>query len=218
MATKKWGGLLLKDVTSKINQRYQQAVNSGIYPPDIKSTLIDKILHDLRCICGRDIEKESQEFELINRLKEMGSFDHLMGAIEALMGDVHRVDNLLNQYPQDIKNQSEREQRIRSEMQERSTRIEVWKKKIGDTNETLKELQNKQDAAKIEQEKTTDKIKQTKSLIAEKISEIDTLENELEDCQRKLEQNKLPSIKANLADKALKETRKLKKSYEKSHL
>ena len=144
----------------------------------------------------------------------MGSFDHLMGAIEALMGDVNRVDNLLNQYPEDIKAQSEREQSIKSEMQDRSAHIAGWKKKIGDTSETLKELQDKQDAAKKEQEKTTDKIKQTKTLIAKKDSEIDQLENEWKDCERKLDQNKLPFIKANLADKALKETIKLKESYE----
>ncbi len=216
LITRKWGALLLKDVVKKIGNRYQEAVNSGIYPPDIKNTLIDKILHDLRCICGRGIDKDSQEYELIQRLKDLGSFDHLMGAIESLMGDVARINNLLDQYPEDIRRLSQRELNLRSEMQERNIRIDGWKKKIGEISEDVDELQNKQDAAKTEQEKTVAKIKQTESLIKDKEAEIDQHERLLEECQNKLEQNKFPAIKANLADNALKEIRKLKRQYEKA--
>lgn len=216
MITRKWGGLLLSDLTTKMEERYQAAVNSGTYPPDIKNSVIEKILHDLRCICGREVNKDSEEYHLIERLKEVGSFDHLIGEIESLMGDVGRVTNLLKGYPDEIKSQSSLERSIKSEISDCATRIAAYKKKIGNTSESLKELQAKQDAAHNELIKTSQKIKETKDLIESKIKEIANYESQLEDYERKLKKNKLPSIKVELAEKALKEARKLKRLYENS--
>lgn len=210
----KWGGLLLKGIIDKTEARYQQAVNSGTYPPDIKGSVIDKILHDLRCICGREMTNDSEEYQIIQRLKEIGSFDHLIGEIESLMGDVGRVKNLMVQYPDEIKEQSTLEQQFKTEIGDCVTRIESYKKKIGDTSEDLNDLQNKQDAAKDEQAKTQTKIKETKDLIAVTIQKLEGIENELEDFEKKLTKNKLPSVKIELAEKALKEARKLKRVYE----
>lgn len=213
---KKWGGLLLKDLMAKTENRYQEAVNSGTYPPDIKPSLIEKILHDLRCICGREIEDNSGEYQIIERLKEIGSYDHLIGEIESLMGDVGRVNNLINQYPSEIKDQIDREHSLKTEIKDCNTRIEGFKKKIGNTSDSLKELQDKQDAAHNELIRTSQKIKETKELIETKVEEIDGFEKELEECERKLKKSELPSIKAELAEKALKEARKLKRLYEKA--
>ena len=214
--TVKWGGLVLKGLVQRVEERYQVAVNSGVYPPDIQSSVVDKILNELSCLCGRGFEENSKEYRLIERLKEVGSYDHLLQEIESLMGDVKRVNNKLKQYPEEIKNQSNQETHLKNEITDCINRIETYKQKIGDTSEDLNELQNRQDAAKTEQEKTQNKIKETKDLIESKVKELDGIEGELEGYQKKIKNNKLPSIKIDLAEKALREARKLKRSYEKS--
>ena len=211
--TKKWGGLLLKDLINSTEERYKKA---GTYPAVIKPSLIEKILHDLRCICGREITNESEEYKLIERLKEIDSYDHLIGERESLMGDVYRVKNLMEIYPKEITNQSSSEQKIKSEIRDCSTKIEGYKKKIGDTSDSLKELQNKQDVAHNELIRTSQKIKETKNLKDSKLHEIDGYETQLGECERKLKKSELPSIKVELAEKALNEARKLKRLYEES--
>ena len=216
LLTRKWASLLIKDLIKKTQSRYQKAVNSGTYPPDIKTSVIEKILHDLRCVCGRDILPESEEHKLIERLKEANSYDHLIGEIESIMGNVDRVKNLVESYPIEIKDQSVREQALQQEITDRYDLIETYKKKIGGIDETLEELQNKQDTAHKELIRTTEKIKETKDLITSKHKEIEDIEVELESWKKKIKKNKLPAIKAELADKALKEARNLKRLYEKS--
>lgn len=216
MLTRKWGSLLIKDLIDKTQKRYQEAVNSGTYPPDIKTSVIEKILHDLRCICGRDVDSNSIEYRIIEQLKEANSFDHLIGEIEAIMGNVDRVRNLVNSYPIEIKDQSVHEQNLQSDISDRYTLIDSYKKKIGDIGETLEDLQRKQDTASNELVRTTTKITETKNLIISKKKELDEIERELENCEHKLKKNKLPSIKLDLTEKSLKEARNLKKLYERA--
>lgn len=216
LLTRKWSSLLIGDLIEKTQKRYQKAVNSGTYPPDIKTSVIEKILHDLRCICGRDILSDSEEHKLIERLREANSYDHLIGEIESIMGNVERVKNLVDSYPLEIKDQSAREQGLQQEISAKYDQIETYKKKIGGIDETLEELQNKQDIAHKELIRTTTKIKETKDLIASKQQEIEDIEKELENWEKKIKKNKLPAIKAEMAEKALKEARNLKRLYEKA--
>ncbi|MFD2586062.1 AAA family ATPase [Croceitalea marina] len=214
--TRHWGSLLIQDLIEKTQKRYQEAVNSGTYPPDIKSSVIKKILHDLRCICGREVEEGSREYQLIERLKEINSYDHLIGQIEAIASNFDRLNNLLECYPIDIKEQSTKAQGFQAEIHTKNELIENYKKRIGDIDETLEELQNKQDEAHKELINTNNKIKETKELILTKRKELESIEKELTEYEKKIKKSKLPAIKLNLAEKSLREARNLKKQYEKA--
>lgn len=215
-ATRHWGSLLIKNLIDSTRVRYQEAVNSGAYPPDIKASVIEKILHDFRCICGRDVKKDSKEYQLIERLKELNTYDHLIGQIEGVAGNIERLKNLLGGFPTDIKKKEDEVQGFLQEINSRRDLIEGYKKKIGDIGETLEELQNKQDQAHDELLKTGQKIKETGDLIVSKSKELEQIEKEIIDLQTKIKKNKLPGIKLDLADKALAEAKSLKGEYEKA--
>lgn len=214
--TRKWGGLLLKNLIPQISNKYQAAVNSGTYPPDIKSSVIDKILHDLKCICGRAVTRDSLEYQLIERLKEINTYDHLIKEIESVVSNISRLENLLTAYPNEMVTYSSDADKLRLEISEKHDLIEVLSKKIGNISESLDELQRKQDAARDELLKTSTKIQETKSLISSKIEEIESIDKEYEECKKKIQKSKLPAIKANLAEKALTEAKNLKLNYEKA--
>ncbi|MDE0470782.1 MAG: hypothetical protein OXH57_02480, partial [Ekhidna sp.] len=216
LLTRKWSSLLIKVLIKKTQTRYQKAVNSGTYPPDIKTSVVEKILHDLRCVCGREISPQSEEYKLIERLKKANFYDHLIGEIESIMGNVERVNNLLDSYRTQIKDQSKEEIKLQQEISEKNDLIEAYKKKIGGIDETLDELQNKQDAAQKEWNQTSIKIKETKDLTASKRKEIKDIEAELVSYEKKIKKNELPAIKSKLAEEALKEAENLKRRYEKS--
>lgn len=214
--SRKWGTLIVKDLVSKANERYQEAVNSGFYPPDIRQSLIEKILKDLKCICGRDIKPDSPEYKKIDRLKDLEIFDQLLHEIEGLIHDVDRVGKLVEEYPEEIKEYDQEERQIKDQIRSKHTIIKGYKSKIGDIDFTLKDLQRKQDVAHEDILKTTRKIDETKILIIDKEKIISDARAEYEDLKARLDKSKLPTIKVDLTEKALSETKKLKEVFEDS--
>lgn len=214
--SKFWGTLILEDIIEKINTRYQVAVESGNYPPNIHPSVIDKILHDLRCICGRDIESKSTEYKILEQLKSSDSMDQVIRQVESLMGDVNRLQTNLQKYPQDIKDFDKRGNGFKEEIKKKRKLIEDYSKRIGNINIDLDELLKKQHEAKDDEIKTSKKIDEINSLIKGKEKEIKDLENELEDYEKQLDKSKLPAIKLSLARKALKEAELLKQKFENS--
>jgi len=214
--TRNWGSLLVEDLIKKIKKRHQDAVNSGVYPPDIQASVIEKILHDLKCICGREIEEQSREFELIERLKEINTYDHLVTQIERVTGNLDAVANLVKEFPEEIRQNAKASEDLRSEINLKQELIQSYSKKIGDISESLDELQKKQDKAKEEEKRTHIKIEETKKLIANKQTDIDTIEKQLQEYEKKIKKSKIPGIKLDLAEKALVEAKNLKNEYEKA--
>lgn len=214
--SRKWGTLIVKNLVSKVNERYQKAVNSGFYPPDIRHSLIEKILKDLKCICGRDIKHDSPEYEKIESLKDLETFDQLLHEIEGLIHDVDRVGKLVEEYPEEIKDYDQEERQIKEQIRSKYTIIKGYKSKIGNIDFTLEELQRKQDIAHEDILKTTRKIDETKILITDKEKIISDARVDYEELKARLDKSKLPAIKVDLTEKALSETKELKDVFEDS--
>lgn len=57
--------LLAKDVLDQTYVDIDQKRTKGEVPPDIKKELIERLLHEMRCICGREVTPESTEYHLL---------------------------------------------------------------------------------------------------------------------------------------------------------
>jgi len=211
-----WSTLIVTGVLDKVNERYQKAVESGSYPPNIHPSVIEKILHDLRCICGRDIEKKSVQYKIIEQLKSVDSYDQIIRDVESLMGDVKRVQVVMGNYPDKIKEYENNARELMGEKKEKRKLIDHYAKQIGNVDVSLNDLQNKQKEAKDDEVQTVKKINEIKELINAKEKELKEIKQEELDLEAKMDKSQLPAIKLSLARKALKEAENLKGKFEES--
>lgn len=215
--TKKWATMGVYSVIESVKKKYQEAVNSGHYPPDISQSLVEKILDELVCICGTHFKADSEVFERIKKLKEIGSIDgQLLHEIEKLIHEAERAEQLVNGFPEKIKDIDMNVHELLNEIKSKQVIINGYKSKIGSIDFTLEELQKKQDEANEEYIKTREKIGELKGLIETKRKEIAQWEGEFQILEGKLDKSNLPAIKVELAEKALQAARELKKKFENS--
>lgn len=57
--------LLAKDILDQIYVDIDQKRTRGQVPPDIKKELVERLLQEMRCICGRDVAPESVEYHML---------------------------------------------------------------------------------------------------------------------------------------------------------
>jgi len=215
--TKKWVAMGVFPLFSEVKVKYQEAVKSGHYPPDISQTLVDKILDDLICICGTHLRNDKKALEKIQKLRELGTIDTgLLHEVEKLINEIERGERLIVEFPQQIKDIDENKRQLLSEVRAKQLIINGYKSKIGDLDFSLEELQKKQDEANDEYIKTREKIKELKDWIDIKKKEIENFETEFQKLEDKLDKSNLPAIRVELAEKALAATRELKKKFEDS--
>ncbi|MFW5887357.1 MAG: AAA family ATPase [Bacteriovoracia bacterium] len=211
-----WGVLTISDVLDNINKRYAEAVDSGNYPPNIHPSVIEKILAELRCICGRDIDKKSVEYKIIEQLKSQESYDKIIRDVESLMADAQRIQVHTEKIPEKIKDYDKQNTELKGQLSEKQKLINHLEKQIGDSDVSMEDLLNKQRDAKDEELKTSRKIDEINNLIGTKEKELREIEKEREDYEDKLDKSQLPVIKLSLARKALKEAENLKQKFEES--
>jgi DNA sulfur modification protein DndD len=215
--TKRWAAMGVYSLFSEIRIKYSEAINSGHYPPDISQTLIDKILGELKCICGSNFKRGSTIYKKIEKLREIGRIDaKLLHEVEKLIHEVERGDQIVRTFPDKILEYDAAIRNILNEVKSKQTIINGYKTKIGKVDFTLEELQRKQDSANDEHIKTHDKIVEVRSLINEKIRDISTFETNFHKLEGKLDRSNLPAVKVALAEEALRATKELKKKFESS--
>jgi DNA sulfur modification protein DndD len=215
--TKRWAAMAVFSLFQIVKKKYEDAVNSGRYPPDISQSLVDKILNELVCICGTHIKKDSDIFEKIKKLREIGSIDgQLLHEVEKLINEMERALKLINEFPKIIKDIDIDFRQILNEIKSKQVIINGLKGKIGSMAISLEDLQNKQDAANEEYIKTREKITELKGWITTKQKEILAFETEFQQWEAKLDKSNLPAIKVELAEKALIAARDLKRKFENS--
>ena len=215
--TRRWSGMAVASILDEVEEQYKIAVNSGHYPPDISQTLVDKILHDLTCICGTHFDKKDEIFEKITKLKEIGAIDaKLIHEIEALIHESSRTKKLMSSFPEVIKGLDQNIRELLTDIKAKQTIIKGYESKIGKIDFSLDELQKKQQEANDEYNKTHEKIIELKGLIKTKKKELDDIETELQKTESKLDKSNLPAVKVELAEKALNATKELKKKFENS--
>lgn len=215
--TKRWAAMGVFSVFEDIKTKYQAALNSGHYPPDISKSLIDKILKDMTCICGVHFKENSQAFEEINKLREVGSIDiNLLQQVEKLMREIEIGEQLVKSFPNKIKEVDAETHKLLSEIKSKNITIKGYESKIGKIDFTLEELQRKQNEANDEYNKTGKKIVELRGWIETKRREIAGLEVEFQKLEGKLDKSNLPAIRVELAEKTLKAAKGLKREFETS--
>lgn len=215
--TKRWVAMGITPLFKSIKAKYDEAVNSGHYPPDISKALVDKLLSDLVCICGTHFKNDSETFKKIERLREIGSIDgKLLHEIEKLVHEMELSEKLVNEFPEKIKGIDSNVRDLLNEIKSKQVIINGYKAKIGNIDFKLEDLQKKQDEANEEYIKTKEKIKELKLWIDTKKKEIAEAENEFQKQEEKLDKSNMPAIRVELAEKALNAAKELKKKFENS--
>jgi len=83
--------LLAKDAIDQVYVDIDQKRARGQVPPDIKKELIEKLLQEMKCICGREIEPESMEYHLLKAWDREVPTAESQRDIIGLFGDVGRA-------------------------------------------------------------------------------------------------------------------------------
>jgi len=212
---KYWGGLIAKDVVQDVQEKYNQGVQTGKYPPDIKQSLVKKILYqDKQCICGNPVKENSKEYKRIESLLQKEDFDGLTHEIEGLNHSAQRIKRYLENVPGEIKEYDSNETELDQEIKRKQGIVRGYKSKVGELDESLQELQQKQDEANNELQKTIEKKKELQGNIKNKKKEVSDAQKEFEQWKNKLNRAKLPKEKTELARKALEEAKALKNQFE----
>lgn len=171
--------MLAKDVLSLVSSDIDQKKSLGQIPPSIKKDLIEKILKEMKCICGREIKLSSQEYEEINKWKQ----ESVSQAFESYIFDFYRqlgiVSSKIEGYGNDVKGLLAGLGNIDEQLDEIFLQLKQVQDELGDTPNI--DITNKEKY----RDELIKKIVNLENKNKELSSQFDVLNTKLEEAQRK---------------------------------
>lgn len=162
----------------------QESIDKN-YSTDISIDLIENILKEKVCICGRGFEEGSEAFELLNELKTKYNKSELNTYITIFRSKVRDYLDNKDTVKSDMQDILMKIREIKDEIEEINVEIDNLEERVKEysqNEENLKYLQGKQDELKknrksLENKKliTENKIKELKSLLSKLEERIDEL-------------------------------------------
>ncbi|TYB31283.1 MAG: AAA family ATPase [Candidatus Mcinerneyibacterium aminivorans] len=86
--------ILSNDILVNIENDIEQKREKGEIPSDIKKEFIEKLLKEMKCICGRDIKKDSEEYKELIKWKNKStgkSFDSTIIKYDKKIGELKQI-------------------------------------------------------------------------------------------------------------------------------
>ena len=209
-----WASLLVLDTLSNVLEKYNDGVKQEIYPPDIKMSLIEKIIEDQVCICGCDLKLDAEAKRRISLLKDNTVEDDLVHMVQKLAGRIEDHIPKIASISDDIKRYDQQINETMQRINNNNTTIQGLKPKISNISVDIGELQKNQDDAKEIQEFTNRKISDMVRSINKATSEKKSFQQQIDALQDELNQSDKPVLRAELARKSFAAAELLRDKYE----
>ena len=211
---KYWPVLFVYSDVKEVWEKYKKGLKNNIYPPDIKLSMLEKLLEEATCICGTHLNPASKEFEKIQSLLKKGVNDELVTDVTKLANRIEDNLSRFNEYPKQIKDYDQRIIGINQQISKYNDQINGIKPKIGKISGDIKDLQEKQDRANDRKEKTKDKIRDITLRIIDSEDEKKSYKRKLAELEKMNSKSELPSLRAEIARESLDAAIHLQQEYE----
>jgi DNA sulfur modification protein DndD len=197
-----WASMLVLDTLTEVLKNYNDGVDNELYPPDIKKSLVEKILLDEECICGCDLKNDEAAKKRINLLISNAIEDDQVRLVQKLAGKIEDNIPKIKLVMGELQGYNQQITLITQKINKNNTTIQGIKPRIGNISVDIGELQKNQDDAKQVQEFTNRKISDMIRSIEKAKSEKIGYQQEIDALQDQLNQSDKPVLRAELARKA----------------
>ncbi|MGY3716245.1 AAA family ATPase [Sutcliffiella cohnii] len=106
----------------------------GEIPSEIKTELIDRLLGELKCICGREIDLDSIEYEKLLDWKKVSNTQLVEKHAMSLFGNLKETANHIQNHSKSLSSLIEDFARIEEQIDIYNDELETKKQKVGDIN------------------------------------------------------------------------------------
>ena len=179
--------MLAKDLVGELIADLEEQRIRGEVPSEIKTELIDRLLHEMSCICGRELTIGSKEYESLLEWKQKSTTQVYEKHAMKLFGDLNTTASHIQYSSNSIKEILKNAAQAEEQLEIRINDYERLKKEVGDISErdTANEFKYRdtltKDIAKAEQqlEKKQRSLRAENELQAQITRQLDIVDNSL---------------------------------------
>lgn len=173
-------------LTKDVNDILMEKKSKKEVPSKVSEYLIKEILIEKKCICGRSVEENSQEYEILSKLRKKSTTDKMANAFEHALGFKKISEKERERFYSEIKSLKLRIENIEGKKENKQQELADIENKIGENKtEEVKKLRENID---VNEKKKYELISQA-GRNDYKLREIETELLEISNKKRKIESN-----------------------------
>ena len=175
--------IILDDYIFKTKNFLGQEIIDKKYSSDISIELLENILKDKTCICGRDFEEGTKTFEVLTELKKQYGRSELSSFINIFRSEVRDYYDKREEYINEMENILEKIRDVEDEIEELDCELRNINDQIDEKSqneENLKYLKKQNEELKKIEEETKIKLKIAEKTFQDLNSSKEKLQNEID--------------------------------------
>lgn len=123
--------LLISDLVTATLEYFNQQKRRGEIPPEIRNELIERILREARCICGREILEGTTAYECIQKWHEKTSDTGFKDIALQLWHELGKIQSNLGDLGRNVESFLMRHSNVRNDIESLELRLQQISDKIG---------------------------------------------------------------------------------------
>lgn len=179
--------LLVQELIEEQLLELKQKVKSGDIPSQIRAELIDRLLHEMTCICGTQFDLDSNIRKTLEDWKKRSSTQELETMVINFYGDLESANRDIHHNTNSLKEQLQQIRTIEDQLEEHIYEMDLLKKNNGQTNGVSKEKYEQDMSYRDDLITRITKKQNQLEIIESQIVELEDRKAELHNEQKKLE-------------------------------